>query len=323
MDLGLTQSTVASARERMASLFYPGQESSPDFVARINEVIERFHNQERWIGSTATFRVDISVNKNLYLPYYLESINSAILDTSPATVQGSRYEFIHDGPGLVKKDSGMAGILIDRGNSGISTDFPADEDDVAIPSTLTVSAVVSSDVGKIIRILGYDASGNMITDAYGSPGEEVVLAATPVVTTNTFSGVKGVQKDITTKPVTITHTEESKILVRLEAAMKLPLFRCYRVLDQTASTAIVLCKRRPIPVFHEEDYIFPGDLAALKLGLYALRYEETSNYPFYQQYLREAITLLNDAATSYQGGAEEHVTFAPWGLGVSGINSTK
>lgn len=322
MDLGLTQSTVASARERLAAQFYPGQESSPAFVGKVNEVIERFHNQERWIGSLATFRVDISVNKNLYLPYWLDSINSAILDTSPAILQGSRYEFLHDGPGLVQKDSGMMGILIDQGTSGISTDFPLDVNDAVIPSTLTVSAAVASDVGKTLRILGYDAGGNIITDVYGSPGEEVTLAGTPVVTTNTFSGVKGIQKEITTKPVMVTHTTEAKILVRLEAAMKLPLFRVYRVLDKTAATAIVLCKRRPIPVFHEEDYIFPGDLGAIKLGLYALQYEETTNNPLYQQYMREAISLLNDAATSYQGGVQEHITFAPWGLGVSGISNT-
>lgn len=323
MDLGLSQSTVASARERLASTFFPGQESSSAFVGKINEVIERFHNQERWISSLATFRVDISVNKNLYLPYYLDSINGAILDTSPAIVQGPRYEFMHDGPGLIKKDAGMGGLLLDLGMSGISTDFPVDDDDTVIPSTLTVSAAVASDVGKVIRILGYDADGNIITDVYGSPGEEITLEVTPVVTTSTFSGVKGIQKEITTKPVTITHTSEAKILVRLEASMKLPFFRCYRVLDQTADTAIVLCKRRPVPVFHEEDYIFPGDLGALKLALYALQYEETSNYALYQQYMREAITLLNDAATSYMGAAQEQIDFAPWGMGVSGISNTK
>jgi hypothetical protein len=322
MDLGLSQTTIASARARLGEKIFPGDANNAAFLTMVNEVIERFHNQERWIASLATFRVDVSEDKTFYLPYFLDSINSAILDERPGIVQGPRYEFVHDGPGLVKKDSGISGVLVDLGLFGIPTTFPMTDEDVPIPSTLTFSAVVAADIGKKIRVLGYDTDGNWITDTTGSPGEEVTLAGTAVVTTNTFKGIKGIQKEITTKPVTITHTTESKLLVRLESSMENPLFRGYRVLDPIAKSVLALCKRRPIPVNYEEDYIYPGDLSALKLGMLGILYEEASEPNKMQQYFREALDILNASASSHMGGAQEQTDFNPWGLGVGGVSST-
>jgi hypothetical protein len=313
MDLGISQSTVADARKRLAPHFFPGDESNPLFLTRINEVVERFHSIERWVGSLATYRVDVSEDKNIYLPYFLDSINAAIIDQRPARVHGPRYEFMHDGPGLIESGVGIPGAIVDAGLFGISTDFPTTN------STLTISAVSSGDAGKTIRILGYNAAGTWIADADGVPGELVTLSTSPVTTSNTFSGVKGIQKEVTRSPFTVTHTSTSTVLARLENWMTNPRFRCYRVLDLSATTVVALCKRRPVPVYFEEDYIFPGDLAALKLGLFALNYEEQSEPAKMQQYFREAVELLNQNSASYKGGATEAVSFEPWGAGISGI----
>lgn len=315
-DLGLSAATVADARARFASQFFSGDENNPAFLSKINEVVERFHSRERWVGSLATFRIDVSTDKNIYLPYYLDSINAAVLDENPAMMFGERYEFMHNGPGLVTVESGMPGVIVDAGVFGISVDYPA------LASTITVSAVAAGDVGITIRILGYDDDGKWVRDTTGAPGEEVTLAGTLVTTATSFSAVKAIQKPLTRGPITITHGDSATVLAELENWMTNPRFRCYRVLDISTQDVVALCKRRPIPVHYEEDYIYPGDLSALKLGMYGLQYEEASEPAKMQQYFREAIELLNEGSASYKGGAQEQMSYEPWGPGVSGIDST-
>jgi hypothetical protein len=322
MDLGLSPATVAAARTRFAAQFFPGDTANAAFLRYINEVVERLHENERWIGSLATFRVNVATDKNIYLPYFLDSINSAVIDSHPARVNGPRYEFICDGPGKIEKGSGIAGMIVDAGVFGISADFPVTDADVEIPSTLTISAVSAADAGTAIRILGYDQNGAWIKDTDGTPGERVVLATGAVVTTNQFSGVKGIQKPLTRSAFTVTHTVESKVLASLENWMTNPTFRCYRVLDPSAESVIALCKRKPVPVNYEEDYIFPGVLSALKLGFYGIKYEEEGEINRMQQSFREAVELLNQASAAHKGGAQEQISFEPWGPGISGIRST-
>lgn len=315
MDLGLTNSTAADARERFASEFFPQDESDPAFLDRLTEVIERYHTMEKWVGSRATYRIDVSTEKTFFLPYYLEAIINANVDSSPAQVQGDRYQYVHDGVGEVDEDGSVYKTLMDAGSSGIQVEFPD------TPSTITFGAVSAVDEGRRVRVLGYDTNGNWITGADGTPGEEIVLAVTPVVTTNTFSGVKGVQKTITAGPVVLTHTINSTVLLRAESFMRKPLFRGYRVLDGGAEAILALCKRRAVPVVAEEDYLFPGNLSALKLGMYALDYEENSSMGKAREYFGAGIKLLNEEASHYQGGAQDQLDFQPWGPGVSGIRN--
>lgn len=314
MDLGLSQATVADARARFGTKFCDGDPSGPEFYRKLTEVIERFHSTERWSGALATFRIDVSEDKNIYLPYYLENIHAAAIDNIPSRLHGQRYEFIHDGPGIVPADSGIAGAIIDRGLVGISTDFPS------TAGTLTISAVAAGDAGKTIRILGYDQNGVWVKDSSGVPGELVTLAASPVTTTNQFSAIKGIQKGLTRSHLTVSRG--STVLVTLENWMTNPRFRLYQVMDSSAETVIALCKRRPIPVNYDEDYLFPGNLSAIKYGLYALDYEEQSEPDKAAQYFRNALELLNQDSAHYHGGAQEQVSYEPWGPGVTGIWTT-
>lgn len=316
MDLGLSSSTVADARKRFAGEFFPRDETDIAFLDRLNEVNERYHSLEKWVGSQATFRVDVSEEKTFYLPYYLDSVAAASIDKRPAITQSERYQFIHDGPGEVDANGSIGGVLIDLGLSGIQAPFPE------TASTLTFSAALqTADEGKKIRVLGYDTDGNWVTDAAGTPGEEVTIGDAPVVTSTVFSGVKGVQKEFTVAAITLTHTTDDVELLRAEPFMENPMFRGYRILDLSAEAIFALCKRRAIPVTKEEDYLFPGNLSALKQGMFGLVYENAGDMGKAQQYFREGVTLLNNEATSYRGGAQEQLEYAPWGPGVGGIDN--
>ncbi|HRQ87594.1 MAG TPA: hypothetical protein PLA50_02280, partial [Bacteroidia bacterium] len=60
----------------------------------------------------------------------------------------------------------------------------------------------------------------------------------------------------------------------------------------------------------------------LKLGLFAVQYEEASEPAKMQQYFREAVELLNQGAASHKGGAQEQMGFEPWGPGICGVGTT-
>ena len=316
MDLGLTSTTLKTARARLAKAFFPGNETTPEFAEKINFVIERFHAEDGWIGSHATFRVDVTTDKIFFLPFYLDSVIHARFDKRPGQVQSGRYEFIHDGLGEITATDSVAGTLIDLGNSGIPAEFPTSA------STLGFQCA-AADYGKKVRVLGYDANGTRILDATGEPGEEVTLASGTVLTSNVFSAVQGIQKDITAGRVTMRHTVAAETLATLEPWMEAPSFRGYRCVDLTVDAVLVYCKRRPVPVNYESDYIFPGNLNALRLGLHAHTFEEAGQLKEADGYYVRAVAELNTEATRYRGGAQEHLSFAPWGEGIPGIRNPR
>jgi len=318
MDLGISQTTVARARDKIAEKFFPADKTSPEFLDRVSEVVERFHTRGFWVGAKSTFSIALpsAADGLLYLPYFLDSIVSARIDKKPIITRGPTYEFLYDGPGELDPDVGCNGAVIDRGQSPISASFPS------TAGVLRFTAA-AADAGKKIRVLGYDDSGDRVLTG-GVPGEEVTLVDGTVDTTTTFSAIQGIQKEVTQASVTCHHVGTTNtLLVTMESFMELPLFRSYvSVVDDSSVNLIAYCKRRPIPVSSEEDYIMPGNLSALKLGLYALNYEEKNDGPRAKEFWRDAEEILNNEAVEYRAGAQEVMQYQPWGAGVSGLNRT-
>jgi hypothetical protein len=319
MDLGLTSLTLKKARSRLASQFTPGDASGPEFRHRVNAVIERFHETDMWVGSHATYRIEVEDDKTFYLPFYLEAILHARIDRRPARTQSSRYEFLYDGVGEVGPDDHMSGTLVDMGVGGISTTFPE------TPGILQIVGVSSADIGKQIRILGYDANGDRVIRDDGTPGELITLDGDlSVNTTTVFSAVQGIQKENATEVpfagrVSVRHVSSDTVLAVLEPQMDSPLFHGYRVLDTSAKTVTAFCKRRPVEVLHEEEYLFPGNINALRKGLMSLQFEDEGKLAEARAYFADAIMLLNHESSRYRGGNEEHLQVYPWGVGISGI----
>ena len=321
MDLGLTPTTLKKARARLGSQFSPGDATGVEFRNRVNEIIERFHAEEMWVGSHATFSVDVSTTKTFYLPYYLEAILHARVDKNPGRVQSSRFEFISNGFGELTSEDHLSRTLIDLGVSAISAPFPA------TASTLRVTATSATDNGKSIRILGYNAAGDRIISADGTPGEVVVLDGDlSVDTTNSFAAIQAIQKEnFETETfagrVSVAHVGTSTSLATLEPFVENAMFRGYRVVDTSAETIVAFCKRRPIAVIHDEDYLYPGNLNALRFALMARDFEDNGKLQDGLAYFEMAIRELNNEASRHRGGAEEHIAYEIWGRGVSGISN--
>lgn len=317
MDLGISQTTVARAREKLAEKFFPKDATTPKFYDTVSEVIERYHALSAWVGSKSTFSIAVPSDGHLFLPYFLDSIMAVRIDTTPTIPRGVRHEFLYDGPGELDEETGCTGDVVDQGLSAIEAVFP-NVDGTPTAGVLRFTAT-AADAGKKIRVLGYTSAGRVLTD--GVPGEEVTLVDGTVDTTNSFIAIQGFQKEVTKTAITVHHVGGSNtLLATLESFMELPLFRHYKVLAVGSEQITAHCKRRPVPVTQEEDYIIPGNLAALKLGLYAINYEEKNDMKTAMSYWGQATDILNGEATEYVGGAQEAPAgFSPWGVGVSGI----
>lgn len=272
-----------------------------------------------WVGSHATYRIDVETDKTFYLPFYLESILHARIDRRPARTQSARYEFLYDGIGEVGTGDHLSGTLIDLGVSGIATTFPD------TPGILQVVGYSATDVGKQIRILGYDENGNRVTRDDGTPGELVTLDGDLTVNTvATFSAVQGIQKEEADEisfagRVSVRHVTADLTLATLEPQMDAPLFHGYRVLDISAKAVTAYCKRRPVAALHDEEYLFPGNLTALRKGLMSLQFEDEGKLAESRAYFDDAIAALNHESSRYRGGNEEQLQVQPFGIGVSGI----
>jgi hypothetical protein len=308
---GLSGVTLGRVRRLHAAKFFDTDTSAPQFADMVNEVVERFHMDSNWVGSTGIFEFDVPSSGLITLPLCLESILHAQLDDKPRPVMGNRYEFLQHGVGQIDPTTSGLGMLVDQGNVGI---------EVAFPSTAGILTLEhnSADAGKQVRILGPDENGDEIYDADGVPGELVTLSGTSTNTSNQFSNVLGIQKPRTGYPLVVKRSTTE--LANIPPGVENPVYRRYKVAKASAlgESAYVraVCTRQAVPVANEEDYVVPGNLSALKMGLYSITYEENNDLDRAAQYGAKAIDFLNKEAEKHRGGAQPLATFQPAGFGI-------
>ncbi len=309
---GLSGVTLGKLRSLYASKFFDTDTSTPEFATMVNEVVERFHIDSDWVGTTGIFEFDVPADGFITLPLFLESVLMAQFNNRPRPVMTSRYEFLHHGVGQIDPTTSGLGVLVDHGNVGISTTFPEDNAGVL---TVTHS---TEDAGAKVRILGVDQNGQEVYDDRGVPGELVTLSGTSTDTTNQFSDVLGIQKPITKFPVAVSRGATE--LADIPPGVTHPVYRRYKVANSSAlgesSYVRAVCSRQAIPIANEEDYVVPGNLSALKMGLYCITYEESNDLDRAEQYWSKAISFLNHEAEKHRGGAHPLATFHPAGFGI-------
>ncbi len=310
---GLSAVTLGEARRRLAALFFDADTGTPAFAEAVSDVLERFHFDGTWKGSTGYFEFSVSDSGTITLPLWLEAVLMSQFSDRPRPVMSRHYEFLSHGPGRIDPTTSGLGVLVDAGVVATEHEFPE------TAGTLTITSGVADD-GKTVRILGLDPDGREIYGADGLPGELVTLAAPSVSTAETFSAILGIQKERTLGYVQVAHADDTE-LANIPPAVTLPVYRRYKVANAAAvgQTRYVkaLCSRRALPVSNEEDYIIPGNLSALKMGLYSIRYEDHNDMERSVQYWARSIEFLNKEGDRHRGGAIVLPTVQPprFGLG--------
>jgi len=289
-----TRLTLADVRPILAPMINPSNTSDPLFLPMLNEVCERIINNGKWKGSVVMMTFDSSTGF-ITLPYDFAAVLALTYNGVPSPVFTQFHRFVEGGPGEVSDTQNWPGILIDLGDGfATQTDPPA----------AGVVRVYSSgtDDGKVIRLYG-ELNGDVVFDSSGNEGENVILSAPFVATTNQFTSITGAAKPLTAARVRLKSwdgTTETQV-AEYQPNEKRPMYHRYQT--GVASQAIhVICHRRFIPIVAETDWVIPGNLSALRAGIQSYLFEGASDNDAADVSMSRAYAFLNDEAKTYRAG---------------------
>lgn len=297
--------TVADARaqlERFAA-------SSTSFISDLNFVQESFidfltHNsfveQVDFGNGTTTGYIT--------LPRQFISCMGVSGDRVPVQTYSQFHQYQELGIGFQLADKITVPGIFDMGD-GFCT-----QGDIPQNSYGELRFVISdpSDASKPIRVFGLDENGTEIFDPNGASGIPLLTASPSVTTTQLFSKVTDLQFPQFKGYVSLFWMN-SGVPVQLgyyAPGETRPRYRRYATgIVSPEITVRMLCRRRFIPVVNETDWVVPGNMRALKLGLQALTQENGSRMDLAAAFQANANILLQNNMKSYRGSATVRFPF--------------
>lgn len=310
-----TRITVKDVRENTSYLVDPADSNSPLFLPYLNQVLERFCYSGKWLGAIVSVTFDSS-NGFITLPREYLAVLKAQYQDVPVPTFTQFAQYIEGGYGQLDETAGQLGALYDEGD-GFCT-----QADITTTGTLRIKITDANDADQIVRIFGEDADGKEIFED-GVRGVLVTTAYPSVDTTQTFSKVTGIDAAPMSSQWSlwvVVATVESQLGAYQPGETK-PMYRRYKtgVIDtSTDPQAIrVICQRRFIPVSEESDWVVPGLISAVKLGIRALMKEDADEDESADRLWGKALQLLNAQAKATRGGAQPQIPMNLWGDGTA------
>ena len=282
-----------------------GDQNDSRFLTVCNDALARIYDAGKWEGLVGIIEFENPVGY-ITLPRRYSAILGVQLAGRPRSTFTRYFEFSQSGPGDVHADAGLK-FVVDQGPTPVYEVF-------AGPSTLTMTA--PSDTGITIRVFGIDETGKEIYDALGAPG---INLAHNVPTTQTFAEITAVIKPITTGFVTLS--AGSSVLSVYEPGETNPSYRRYKVGTEESRVFRCLCKRRFVPIVNDSDLVYPGNLGALKMALFAASAENASLTEKAQECWALCYQLLDLEKGAARGNAEIRFNFKPFGQGAKPIRN--
>jgi hypothetical protein len=311
--------TLGQVRERLwtytnAQVSYASASATQlaDATFRINQVCERFLTEGKWKYSLRRITLPIE-DGYITLPRNFETILGIQLQTASLCCAVSQvytrfHEFAHGYTGCCSTGT-----------------YPISETAASFltptaPFTLRVKSTVSE--AKTITFYGgYDTNDD---EFFG--GDTVTIingTANGTRTYNSMPPTGGIQKEVTTVPVELySVTDGVETLIAVYGPYEtVPAYKKYKVPDfnSTFTTAIVLGKLAFIEAVNTYDIIVPSHWGALKLGLKALRSEDTEEDDMADQDWQRAYNLLNNQVTEAEGDNEFPIMKFQAGFGCDGV----
>jgi len=282
------------------------------FRRYLNQASERL---TQWMSFKGIFEYLIfpaaSSTGIITLPPEYEAIVGVTQLDGPKPVFDQFIEFIENGSGTVDELQGQCTVTNIGGEYCLSTDMTA-------ASRLTVTYAGEDEID--IRICGLDTSGYEIIDNRGGAGEVVTISATttPKLTTATFASVSRIVKPETKVPVIIK--AGTVTLVRLRPWETRPSYTRYKVGIQDG-TLRCLCRRRSVPIIHDDDPVWPSNIGALKHAVLALNYEDYNDAERALANWDTAKSLLGAELRAARGAQHPSFRFQPYGWGNGNIRN--
>jgi len=296
-----TRLTVADVRAQFGYIVDPSNQDSPRFIPLLNEVSERYQNSGIWKGGLVEVTFDSSTGF-FTLPYEYYAVLGLTYNKCPAPLQGQWLTYQENGPGEVDAARAWPGVLIDMGD-GFATQYDIPENlqgnDIRIYSN-------PADDGRQVTVMGLDQSGNQVLDGMGGYGKTVVLSSPSVLVDLgvgvSFSRITGVMKQLTSHRVSIAVDDTTPYtLSTYEPVETRPSYRRYQT-GEAEKAIRCICKRRFVPMSNESDWVYPGNLSALKYGLQSLLFEESNDIANASAFWQRGLDFLSEESKASRGG---------------------
>lgn len=225
-----------------------GQCNEGEIFARLTDAIETLANKGQWEPLLGYMDTAVNSGNLVTLPREVEIPIRVNVDNNPSYARDRLYEFTLNGPGSNSERTGWQ--WEDRGQVPIFASFVSD------PASFVQVSSDASDDGKKIRVYGKDMNGLDIS-------VEITLdAPTTAFTTEAFSSITRVSKDVTAKSVGLYVQNAADIFNGIDPHLIAtyapdetePLYRQIR-LSKTGVTAHIFFRRRTYKITSRDDFI--------------------------------------------------------------------
>jgi len=307
--------TLKMAKESRIPVVVGACADSDKFLAYLNEAQERLLSRGLWKGAYARVRMCVD-NSCITWPRQVENVEAIRLRDFYGVVRNEWFQFLTFEPRSYLSNCctpnwwncGAESNLFNQGT------FPTFADIQGVNKKIKVYLQYPEDDGKRIFLQGLDENGNAVRTVEGGErvdGEYVTLASPSVTTTNFFSVLAAVQKDITAGDVrlyTVDPDGNEKAIGVYEPDETIPSYRrtylrpfpaATRCCDYRTIEAMV--KLAFIPARRDTDFLLIGNLAALKYECQAIKKEEDDLTVEAEMYHQKAIRELNHELRTYNG----------------------
>jgi hypothetical protein len=285
------------------------QKAAADF--RINQVSERIFGSGKWRFTLRRVTIDIH-DEYVTLPRELGTILGIKLMTSEGRCCNSQiysrfHEFAHSYTGCCSTGS-----------------YPMSETAQTFitptgPFKLRVKSTVTA--GNITFLRGWSEDDAEYFDS-------VSLAITDGTTTTTreWNGMPQIQKEITTVGVELYSVDSDgneELIAVYGPREEIPTYKRYKVPNCTSlfTTALVLGKLAYVEAVADSDVVIPSNWGALKMGLKALKSEDTEEDQKAQREWGEVYNLLNSELEEADGDNEFPVFKMSPGTGCENVRN--
>lgn len=266
-----TALTLKAVNDRFGWMF-PSQARLIDAVQRS---CERYMGRNLWEGTAETVDFGATSDTRIVLPRYFIAILGYSRAKVPRPVFGQFHEYQEQGIGFIDPNDRFIEQAIDDGRT-------CTQKEISGTCTLRVKITNAADNGKIVRFYGKDQDGNRIT-TNGEDGIPFTMVNPSADTTQQFSALANISMQTSavgrwTLWQVIGGVETQ--IGAYEPGEDVPNYRAYKVgkrftSDNDCDTIRCYCRRGYVEPRVLTDFVWPGNMIAIRWGLKACQYEDS------------------------------------------------
>lgn len=312
--------TLGEAKSKLWRYSSPSGPETPQVTEDINEAARKLSRNKLFAG--AWQRLSLAVyDSQITLPRTAKTVHKAYdADGGKRIIHNAWFEFHENGYQVdvdVDFPASPGGDLLDYGSEWVTFRDPT--------ANFTVRATTGGNEAATSKILirgTLDGDVVFTTNGDGDQieGVELTLAGASQTTSQEFTTITSIVKDVTVEPVKLYSVVSATptLLATYDAGETTPAYRRYRVAESLDNGEIVtvLVKRRHIDAISDNDLIYPANLDALKSMMQAINFDRKYEPERAGQFEVKAHYYMDEEFKDYLGPHTEHMEVAQgFGLG--------